>query len=69
MNKKICRLKIIRANISENNIDSPQIIYVSQNKSNNKKDLYKSIQKTYNESKNKKINNIEEIILPKKIKI
>ena len=65
MNKKTCRLKIIRANISENNIDTPKIIYVSQNKSINKKELYETIQKTYEESKNKIINNVEEIIIQK----
>ena len=64
MNKKICRLKVIRANISENNIDTPKIIYVSQNKSNNKKNIYEPNQKTKKESKNKFIDNIEEIILP-----
>ena len=65
MNKKTCRLKIIRANISENNIDTPKIIYVSQNKSINKKELNETIQKTYEESKNKIINNVEEIIIQK----
>ena len=65
MNKKTCRLKIIRANISENNIDTPKIIYVSQNKSINKKELYETIQKKYKESKNKVINNVEEIIIQK----
>ena len=36
---KVCRLKIIKANILENNLDSPQITYISQNK-NNKKEIY-----------------------------
>ena len=63
---KKCRLKIIRANISENNIDTPLIIYVSQNKSNTKKkDLHESTQKINNKGKNELIGNVEEIILPK----
>ena len=63
---KKCWLKIIRANISENNIDTPLIIYVSQNKSNTKKkDLHESTQKINNKGKNELIGSVEEIILPK----
>ena len=64
---KICRLKIIRANILSDNIDTPYITYVSQsqNKKNTKEDLYESKQKIYNEEKNELVDNIEEIILSK----
>ena len=62
---KVCRLKIIKANILENNIDSPQITYVSQNR-NNKKEVYiESERKIDNEETNTPMGNLEEIIISK----
>ena len=62
---KVCRLKIIKANILENNIYSPQITYVSQNK-NNKKEVYiESERKIDNEETNTPMGNLEEIIISK----
>ena len=62
---KVCRLKIIKANILENNIDSPQITYVSQNR-NNKKEVYiESERKIDNEEINTPMGNLEEIIITK----
>ena len=60
---KICRLKIIRANILENNIDSPQIIYVSQNKNNKKQIYFESEQKLANDEMITPFDNNEDIII------
>ena len=62
---KICRLKIIRANILENNIDSPQIIYVSQNKNNKKLAYFESERKLTNDEMITPFDNNEEIIVSK----
>ena len=62
---KICRLKIIRANILENNIDSPQIIYVSQNKNNKKLSYFESEKKLANDDVITPFDNNEEIIVSK----
>ena len=62
---KICRLKIIRANILENNIDSPQIVYVSQNKNNKKLAYFESEKKLANDDMITPFDNNEEIIVSK----
>ena len=62
---KICRLKIIRANILENNIDSPQITYVSQNKSKKNHEQLSSSQKLYNSEYKTPLGYVEEIIISK----
>lgn len=45
---KICRLKIIKANISDNNSVIPQISYVSQNKLVKKPIDYELVKDFYN---------------------
>ena len=62
---KICRLKIIRANILENNIYSPQIVYVSQNKNNKKLAYFESEKKLANDDVITPFDNNEEIIVSK----
>ena len=62
---KICRLKIIRANILENNMDSPQIIYVSQNKVNKKQEYMESENKLGDVEINSPFDETEEIIISK----
>ena len=48
---KICRLKIIKANISDNNSVIPQISYVSQNKLVKKPIDYELVKDFYNDEK------------------
>ena len=62
---KVCRLKIIRANILENNFDSPQITYVSQIKNNKKEQYIESERKIENDEIQTPFDNLEEIILTK----
>ena len=62
---KKCRLKIIRANILENNIDSPKITYVSQSITNKNHEDYELINNKYIEEKIELVDTIEEIILSK----
>lgn len=62
---KICRLKIIKANISENGTVSPQIMYVSQNKTKRKKENISSSQNIYSNEFNIPLGNIEEIFISK----
>ena len=62
---KKCRLKIIRANILENNIDSPKIAYVSQSKTNKQFEDYELTNNKYIEEKIDIVDAIEEIILSK----
>ena len=62
---KICRLKIIRANILENNIDTPKIAYVSESKTNKKNEDSEFSNIKYMEEKIEFVNNIEEVILSK----
>ena len=62
---KICRLKIIKANISDNNSVIPQISYVSQNKLVKKPIDYELVKDFYNDEKIELIENTEEIIVSK----
>ena len=62
---KKCRLKIIRANILENNIDSPKITYVSQSITNKNHEDYELTNNKYIEEKIDLVDTIEEIILSK----
>ena len=59
------KIQIIRANILENNFDSPQITYVSQIKNNKKEQYIESERKIENDEIQTPFDNLEEIILTK----